>query len=88
MVSFPPASHRCSNANPLISQSLSEGKPIIVVTFNYRLNIFGFGDGTVKNLAIKDQRLAIEWVFKHIAGFGGDKVSNPIHFAFESSIIH
>jgi carboxylesterase type B len=44
------------------------------VTFNYRLNIFGFGDGTEKNLALKDQRLAIDWVIKHIAGFGGDKV--------------
>jgi carboxylesterase type B len=49
------------------------------VTFNYRLNIFGFGDGTEKNLALKDQRLAIDWVIKHIAGFGGDKVGllNP-----------
>lgn len=52
-------------------------KPIIIVTFNYRLNIFGFGDGTEKNLALKDQRLAIEWVVKHIAGFGGDKVFRP-----------
>jgi carboxylesterase type B len=47
---------------------------MIVVTFNYRLNIFGFGDGSEKNLALKDQRFAISWVVKHIAGFGGDKV--------------
>jgi carboxylesterase type B len=46
----------------------------MIVTFNYRLNIFGFGDGSEKNLALKDQRLAIEWVVKHIGGFGGDKV--------------
>jgi carboxylesterase type B len=59
----------------LVSQSTVAGKPIIIVTFNYRLNIFGFGDGTEKNLALKDQRLAIEWVVRHIAGFGGDKVA-------------
>ena len=58
----------------LIQRSIEMGKPIIIVTFNYRLNIFGFGDGVEKNLALKDQRLAIEWVVKHIAGFGGDKV--------------
>jgi hypothetical protein len=50
------------------------GVPIIVVTFNYRLNILGFGDYGEKNLALKDQRSAIEWVTKHIAEFGGDKV--------------
>lgn len=46
-----------------------------MVTVNYRLNIFAFGDDSEVNLALKDQRLAIEWVHKHIAGFGGDKVS-------------
>jgi hypothetical protein len=52
---------------------------MIVVTVNYRLSIFGFGDGTERNLALKDQRLAIEWVVKHISGFGGDKVAfSPI----------
>lgn len=59
----------------LVNRSAVMGKPIVIVTFNYRLNIFGFGDGTEKNLALKDQRLAIEWVVKHIADFGGDKVS-------------
>ncbi|KAG4306222.1 hypothetical protein PORY_000210, partial [Pneumocystis oryctolagi] len=43
---------------------------IVVVTFNYRLNIFGFwGSG---NHAIKDQITALQWVQKHIRGFGGD----------------
>ncbi|KAF4307236.1 carboxylesterase [Botryosphaeria dothidea] len=46
---------------------------MVVVAMQYRLNIFAFGDGkSAKNLALKDQRLAIEWVRKHIAGFGGD----------------
>lgn len=74
VVSFPPVSHRFSDTTALISKSCLDDLPMIVVTFNYRLNIFGFGDGSEKNLALKDQRLAIEWVVKHIAGFGGDKV--------------
>ncbi|KAH8664677.1 acetylcholinesterase [Xylariales sp. PMI_506] len=50
----------------------------IVVTINYRLNIFGFpsarglaGDGE-QNLGILDQRAALEWVRDNIAAFGGD----------------
>lgn len=49
----------------------------IVVTINYRLNIFGFpkarglGDGH-QNLGILDQRAALEWVRDNIAAFGGD----------------
>lgn len=58
----------------IVSQSAAIGKPVIFVTFNYRLNIFAFGDGNEVNIALKDQRLAIDWVTKHIAGFGGDKV--------------
>lgn len=61
------------------------GKPMIIVTFNYRLNIFGFGDGGEKNLALKDQQLAIEWVVKHISGFGGDKVG-PSHLSIMQSM--
>jgi carboxylesterase type B len=76
VVSYPPASHKCSDTTALISKSCGlDALPIITVTFNYRVNIFGFGDGSEKNLALKDQRLAIEWVVKHIGGFGGDKVS-------------
>ncbi|OBT71606.1 hypothetical protein VF21_09529 [Pseudogymnoascus sp. 05NY08] len=77
IVSFPAVAHRCSDTTTLVNRSIVARKPIIIVTFNYRLNIFGFGDGTEKNLALKDQRLAIEWVVKHIAGFGGDKVFRP-----------
>ena len=49
----------------------------IVVTINYRLNIFGFpnarglADGH-QNLGILDQRAALEWVRDNIAAFGGD----------------
>jgi Carboxylesterase type B len=60
-----------------VADSIEAGKPIIFVSINYRLNIFNFGDGKEKNLALKDQRLGIEWVRKNISFFGGDPVSVP-----------
>ncbi|KAJ7683136.1 Alpha/Beta hydrolase protein [Mycena rosella] len=47
----------------------------IVVTINYRLNVFGFPSArglTDQNLGILDQRMALEWVHDNIASFGGD----------------
>ncbi|KFY24895.1 hypothetical protein V491_01976 [Pseudogymnoascus sp. VKM F-3775] len=47
----------------------------IVVTINYRVNIFGFPNargGDNANVAILDQRMALEWVYENIAAFGGD----------------
>ena len=47
----------------------------IVVTINYRVNIFGFPNTAAldsPNLGILDQRLALEWVYANIASFGGD----------------
>ncbi|GKU07109.1 alpha beta-hydrolase [Fusarium langsethiae] len=44
-----------------------------MVNINYRLNMFAFGDETsAVNLALKDQRHALEYIKLHIAGFGGD----------------
>ncbi|KAJ5618937.1 carboxylesterase [Penicillium lagena] len=77
----------------------------IVVTINYRLNIFGFPNARAldsPNLAILDQRLALEWVHENIAAFGGDPesimmwgqsagaMSTDIHnYAFwENPIVH
>ena len=49
---------------------------VIVVTINYRLNVFGFlstGDHNyVGNYALWDQHLAIKWVYNNIQAFGGD----------------
>lgn len=47
---------------------------IIVVTINYRLNIFGFLSLHEKmgNFGLWDQRLAIQWVKGNIEAFGGD----------------
>lgn len=75
-MTFMPASSPCADMVPLVATAVVQQRPMITVFVNYRLNIFAFGDRTSsKNLALKDQRLAIEWVFKHIAHFGGDAVS-------------
>ena len=72
-VTFPSAASKCGDQTRIVAQSIQEGRPIIFVSFNYRLNVFAFGDQTgEKNLALKDQKLAIAWVKNHIAGFGGD----------------
>ncbi|XP_037069411.1 venom carboxylesterase-6-like [Pollicipes pollicipes] len=49
---------------------------VVVVTFNYRLNVFGFftTDDAVApgNVGLLDQVLALQWVHSNIARFGGD----------------
>lgn len=47
---------------------------IIMVSANYRLNIFGFSGApnVPANIGLLDQRLAVEWVRNNIAAFGGD----------------
>ncbi|RKF63120.1 Acetylcholinesterase [Erysiphe neolycopersici] len=51
---------------------------IVVVTFNYRVGLFGFlaseeirKDGDL-NVGLLDQRKVLEWTQKHIEKFGGD----------------
>ncbi|KAI8963505.1 alpha/beta-hydrolase [Daldinia sp. FL1419] len=47
----------------------------IMVTMNYRVNIFGFPNSAGledNDLGILDQRLALEWVYANIKAFGGD----------------
>ncbi|KAG5669412.1 hypothetical protein PVAND_017299 [Polypedilum vanderplanki] len=49
---------------------------IVVVTFNYRLSVFGFlstGDEHAQgNYGLKDMVLALKWVKENIKNFGGD----------------
>nr|WGO51716.1 putative antennal esterase CXE17 [Ectropis grisescens] len=51
-------------------------KGVILVTFNYRLNIQGFLCLRIKeapgNAAMKDQLAALKWVHRNIRAFGGD----------------
>src|ERR1019366_1039034 len=57
-------------------------KGVVVVSMNYRLNVFGFfahaqlakesGHDSAGNYGLLDQVAALEWVHKNISGFGGD----------------
>ncbi|KAK6365525.1 hypothetical protein LTS17_011244 [Exophiala oligosperma] len=72
------------DATNLVRRSLTIGKPVIVVSINYRHGPLGFLASTeltefnrkhgeaVGNYGLHDQRQALEWVSKFIAGFGGD----------------
>ncbi|KAG0647212.1 Secreted lipase [Hyphodiscus hymeniophilus] len=62
----------------LVKDSVSSGTPVIYVAMNYRLGIFGFPTSDLLqerkslNLALKDQRLALDWIQENIHIFGGD----------------
>ncbi|KAL2920227.1 hypothetical protein HK105_200295 [Polyrhizophydium stewartii] len=66
-----------SGAEGFDARSLAPAIDALVVTFNYRLSIFGFpgvdlaGSGTA-NPGILDQALALNWTLKNIQAFGGD----------------
>ncbi|PLB48413.1 Carboxylesterase [Aspergillus steynii IBT 23096] len=50
---------------------------VILVSINYRTNIFGFSNSPAinddsQNVGLYDQRLALDWVKSNIASFGGD----------------
>ncbi|MBR1645622.1 MAG: carboxylesterase/lipase family protein [Selenomonadaceae bacterium] len=69
------------SSDPLYSgTNIAAANDVVVVTFNYRLNIFGFvnfgaidpafeGTGC---LGIQDQVAALKWVKENIAAFGGN----------------
>ncbi|TVY46800.1 Cholinesterase [Lachnellula occidentalis] len=54
--------------------NIAELEDVVVVSLNYRLSILGFPGNPAgpNNLALLDQRLAIEWVRDNIENFGGD----------------
>jgi carboxylesterase type B len=59
---------------PLVAQSIAQGRPCIVVTMNYRLNLLAYGDGLpgrTPNLQIQDLEAAVSWVHDNIASFSG-----------------
>lgn len=75
----------------LVLRSISTKTPFIAVSMNYRLNIFGFGASSdmlaaqdsnepIKgvNFGLHDQRLALVWVNRKIAAFGGDNAKVTI----------
>lgn len=64
--------------NTWVEKSIALGQPVIWVSMNHRMGAFGFlggkevGAAGIGNLGLKDQRLAMKWVQKYIAPFGGD----------------
>ncbi|MCJ1352943.1 MAG: hypothetical protein MMC33_002927 [Icmadophila ericetorum] len=78
-VYLPPNTH-----NPVNLLGDTDLQSIIVMPV-YRLNVFGFvaskelpqegEDGSVSNIGFWDQRLALEWTYNNIAGFGGNKAN-------------
>lgn len=73
--------HRDSGNDYDPSEMAAKGN-IIVVTFNYRLNVFGFlalpsldreaGNPSSGNFGFLDQQAAMRWVQTNILGFGGN----------------
>ncbi len=68
-----------SSANPATNGSPLAAKGVVVVSFNYRLGIFGFlahpeldAEAPSGNYGLRDQLAALRWVKANIAGFGGD----------------
>jgi carboxylesterase 2 len=58
--------------------SFAKNQDVILVSFNYRTNVFGFPMAqdlpvSLQNLGFLDQELALAWVQDNIAQFGGDK---------------
>ncbi|KAI0747095.1 carboxylesterase [Daedaleopsis nitida] len=73
------------DAGPLVQKSIQCGKPVVVVSINFRLGLLAFaaspalrednkaaGDEGVGNYALWDQRRAMEWVHRFIRPFGGN----------------
>ncbi|KAK7046997.1 carboxylic ester hydrolase [Favolaschia claudopus] len=70
--------------------SLASNQNVVVVTFNYRTNVFGFPDSPRSsldhnNLGFLDQDLALRWVQRNIAKFGGDPRKLHCNFQGQSS---
>jgi carboxylesterase type B len=83
---------------PRLGHALLHDHPdLIVVSINYRLNIFGFpnrspdsSDTATPNAGLLDQRAALAWLHANIAAFGGDNERMVVmgHSAGSQSLGH
>ncbi|KAF8802083.1 alpha/beta-hydrolase [Phlegmacium glaucopus] len=80
MVWFHGGGFCCGDTHEFIPDLImgSSAKPLIFVSFEYRLGQFGFLGGThvhengTLNAGLLDQRTALKWVQRYIHNFGGD----------------
>jgi cholinesterase len=74
LLTFPGFAGGNTNTPFANGQYLADNEDIIVVSVNYRVNVFGFpgAPGADTNLGLRDQRLAVERVHENIRAFGGD----------------
>ncbi|KAL1875846.1 hypothetical protein Daus18300_003037 [Diaporthe australafricana] len=83
---FGSSTNPCYDMVKLVDHSTSIGHPIIGVSTNYRVGLFGFlasaaiasdleADGLAGagNFGLTDQQTALRWVHRYIAGVGGDR---------------
>ena len=69
-----------SSSNPTYDGSKMAAEGVVIVTVNFRNNVFGFlalpeldKEGTPSgNFGLQDQLMALKWVQANIAAFGGD----------------
>ncbi|KAK0644976.1 Cholinesterase [Lasiodiplodia hormozganensis] len=66
------------NLSGIVKTAQESGQPLIGVSINYRLSIWGFlqsaqllAEGSA-NAGLLDQRMALRWLQENIASFGGD----------------
>lgn len=86
-------SNKNGSGNEYDPSEMVEKTGIIVVTINYRLNVFGFlshpsldaesDDGSSGNYGLLDQQAALRWVRDNIRAFGGN--ANHVTIAGESA---
>ncbi|EMD36783.1 hypothetical protein CERSUDRAFT_65576 [Gelatoporia subvermispora B] len=57
------------NGSVIVERWIELGSPLVYVNLNYRKEV---KDANATNLGLRDQRMALEWVNRHIGAFGGD----------------
>jgi carboxylesterase type B len=66
------------NLSFIIQNSISMGKPMIGISFQYRISGWYFLGGKkalaggATNLGFRDQRIALHWIQENMDAFGGD----------------